>query len=58
MGLLNIDSAGIPLEARLRIEELFDKLAHNEISPLVLKNELKYWGLFEVYQDRFFTCLR
>ncbi|MDD4924609.1 MAG: hypothetical protein PHF74_07260 [Dehalococcoidales bacterium] len=58
LGLLNIDSAGIPFEARLRIEELFDKLALGEISPNVLKNELKYWGLFEIYQDQFLTSLR
>ena len=58
MGLLNTDSVGIPRDARLWIEELFDKLALGEISPHILEKELKYWGLFEVYQDRFFTALK
>jgi hypothetical protein len=58
MGLLNIDSAGIPRDARLRIEELFNKLALGEIAPDILKKELKYWGLFDVYQDRFFSALK
>ena len=57
-GLLKTDSSGIPFEARLRIEELFEKLALTEISPHVLKKELEYWGLFELYQDRFFKALR
>jgi hypothetical protein len=58
IGLLEIDSRGVPFEARMRIEDLFDKLALNKIHPSILKNELKYWGLFEVYQDRFFSTLR
>jgi hypothetical protein len=58
MGLLNIDSTGIPHDARLWIEELFDKLALGEISPDILNRELKRWGLFEMYQDRFFTALK
>jgi hypothetical protein len=58
MGMLKTDSTGIPFESRLRIEELFNKLALGEISPTVLKNELNYWGLFEIYQDRFFTVLK
>jgi hypothetical protein len=57
-GLLKTDSNGIPFEARLRIEELFEKLALAEIPPHILLNELKYWGLFEVYQDRFFSALK
>lgn len=58
MGLLNIDSVGIPRDARLWIEELFDKLALGEISADILSKELKRWGLFEIYQDRFFTALK
>jgi hypothetical protein len=58
LGLLDVDSSGVPLEARIRIEELFEKLMRGEISPIELKDELKRWGLFDVYQDRFFTALR
>ncbi len=56
-GLLDVDSGGVPMEARLRIEELFEKLIRGDISPMALQNELKYWGLFEAYQDRFFKTL-
>ncbi len=58
MGLLNIDSSGIPNDARLIVEELFDKLALGEITPGTLKKELQHWGLFEMYQDRFFAALQ
>jgi len=53
-GLLNIDTAGIPADARLRIEELFQRAAQGESGPKELKEELDRWGLFEEYQDRFF----
>jgi hypothetical protein len=57
-GLLDIDSSGVPAEARVRIEELF-KLAHKgEIEPRELKEELDRWGLFEEYEDRFFTFFK
>ncbi|MDD3678172.1 MAG: hypothetical protein PHD14_02980 [Dehalococcoidales bacterium] len=58
MGLLNIDSSGIPNDARLIIEELFEKLARGKITPGILKKELQHWGLFEIYQDRFFAALQ
>jgi len=54
-GLLDIDSRGVPADARIRIEELF-RLAHNgEIEPRELKDELDRWGVFEEYEDRFFA---
>jgi hypothetical protein len=57
-GLLNIDSSGVPAEARVRIEELF-RLAHKgETQPGELKAELDRWGLFEEYQDRFFAIFK
>ncbi|HEX79155.1 MAG TPA: hypothetical protein G4O19_03255, partial [Dehalococcoidia bacterium] len=57
-GMLDMDSSGVPLEARLRIEELFKKLKNGEIEPRELKEELWRWGLFEEYQDRFFSIFR
>ncbi len=57
-GLLDIDSGGVPADARVRIEELF-KLAHKgEIEPRELKDELDRWGLFDEYEDRFFTIFK
>jgi len=57
-GLLDIDAGGVPMDARLRIEELFTRLARGEIDPAELKGELERWNLFEEYQDRFFNILR
>ena len=57
-GLLDVDAGGVPMDARVRIEELFRQLIHGEIEPRVLKDELERWGLFEEYQDRFFSIFR
>ena len=57
-GLLDIDSGGIPVDARVRIEELFRQVSKGEREPRELKEELDRWGLFEDYQDRFFTIFR
>ncbi len=57
-GLLDIDSGGIPLGARVRIEELFSQVSKGEHEPRELKEELDHWGLFEEYEDRFFTIFK
>lgn len=57
-GLLNMDPGGIPAGARLQIEELFRRVAAGECAPYVLERELNRWGVFELYQDRFFTVVR
>ncbi len=57
-GLLNMDTAGIPLDARIRINQLFQKVTGGESEPSELKDELDRWGLFEEYQDRFFSVFR
>jgi hypothetical protein len=57
-GLLDVDSGGIPIDARLRIEELFRQVARGEREPRELKEELDRWDLFEEYEDRFFTIFR
>ncbi len=54
-GLLDVDSGGIPVDARLRIEELFRQVAQGEREPRELKEELDRWDLCEEYEDRFFT---
>jgi len=57
-GLLDIDTAGIPFDARVRIDELFKKVAKGEREPGDLKDELDRWGLFEEYQDKFFNIFK
>jgi len=57
-GLLDIDAGGIPVEARVRIDELFRKVSSGESEPHELKAELDRWNLFEEYEDRFFTIFK
>ena len=57
-GLLNTDSSGVPLDARLRIEELFSKVATGECEPDTLKEELDHWNIFAEYEDRFLSIFR
>ena len=57
-GLLNIDSSGVPVDARLRIRELFAKTLRGEIDPNELKAELDHWNLFEEYEDRFLALFK
>ena len=57
-GLLDMDSSGIPVDARLQIEELFGQVARGECSPYELERELNHWGMFEEYQDRFLSLFK
>ena len=57
-GLLNMDTGGIPADARVRIDELFQKVARGESEPSELQEELNRWGLFEEYEDRFFNIFK
>lgn len=57
-GLLDIDSSGVPAEARVRIEELFQLAHKGETKPDELKAELDRWGLFDEYEDRFFAIFK
>jgi len=57
-GLLDMDTSGVPADARIKIEELFGRAASGEIDPHELKKELDRWELFEEYQDRFFALFR
>ncbi len=57
-GLLNMDATGIPVDARVRIDEFFEKVAKGESEPSELKEELDHWGLFEEYEDRFLNIFK
>jgi hypothetical protein len=57
-GLLSMDNSGLPLDARLGIEEMFHKTAHGESAPGDLKAELDRWGVFAEYEDRFLALFR
>ncbi len=57
-GLLKLDRRGIPAEARIRIEQLFNRVESGEIEPRELKDELDRWDVFEEYQDRFLGLFR
>jgi hypothetical protein len=52
------DNSGIPLVAKREIESMFEKVKSGEMEPKDLKRELDRWGLFEIYQDRFFDLFR
>ncbi len=57
-GLLSTDSNGVPVDARLRIEELFRMVSTGEREPAVLKDELDRWNIFAEYEDRFLGLFR
>ena len=57
-GLLNVDTAGVPRDARNYIEELFEKAKRNPSCAPELVAELRRWGLFHEYQDRFLSLFK
>jgi hypothetical protein len=57
-GLLDTDASGVPVEARVRIDELFRRVSRGELEPRELKDELDRWGLFEEYEDRFLAIFK
>ncbi|MDD2353080.1 MAG: hypothetical protein WCV43_07250 [Candidatus Caldatribacteriota bacterium] len=52
------DNQGIPLIAKKEIESMFQMVKNGDMEPRDLKKELDRWGLFELYQDRFFDLFR
>jgi hypothetical protein len=54
-GLLDMDAGGTAVATRKKIEELFRQVDRGELEPGELKDELDRWGLFEEYEDRFFS---
>ena len=57
-GLLEIDPAGVPQDARRRIEELFHRVREGRVGPSELKVELDCWGLWPEYEDRFLALFQ
>ncbi len=57
-GLLDIDEAGVPKDARRHIEELFEEVRENSSQAPKLITELRRWNLFHQYQDRFFNLFK
>jgi len=57
-GFLNVDSSGVPGDARNHIEELFEQVSKNPSLSPKLVTELNRWGVFAEYQDRFFALFR
>lgn len=57
-GLLQVDSAGVPRDARNYIEELFEKTRLDPSRAPELVTELRRWGLFHEYQDRFLSLFK
>jgi proteasome assembly chaperone (PAC2) family protein len=49
---------GLPLEARSRIERLFEDARRNRSAAFRLKEELDRLGVFETYEDRFLDLFR
>jgi hypothetical protein len=57
-GLLRVDSAGVPRDARNHIEELFEMTKRQPSLAPELLAELNKWGLFHEYQDRFLSLFK
>ena len=57
-GLLNMDASGVPVDARVRIEEMFSHVMKGNFDPDELKKELDRWNLFAEYEDRFFAIFK
>ncbi len=49
---------GLPIAARDEIERMFAEVESGDLEPAKLKQELDSWGVFNVYQDRFFDLFR
>ena len=57
-GLLEVDKGGVPRNARMEIDDLFLKVGRGEVEPYILYNELRRWGVFPEYEDRFWNLFR
>ena len=57
-GFLDIDRSGIPRHTRLIIEQLFEEASRDRNRVNELEVELRRWGLFGEYEDRFLDLFR
>lgn len=58
MGMFGASQGGIPVGVRQTIEEMFRQAWRGEIRTYELEQELNRWGVFEEYQDRFFSLVK
>jgi hypothetical protein len=58
MGMLGASQGGIPVGVRQTIEEMFQQAWRGEIRAYELEQELNRWGVFDEYQDRFFSLVK
>jgi len=58
MGMFGASQGGIPVGVRQTIEEMFNQAWRGEIRTYELEQELNRWGVFEEYQDRFFSLVK
>jgi hypothetical protein len=58
MGMFGASQGGIPVGVRQTIEEMFQQAWRGEIRAFELEQELNRWGVFEEYQDRFFSLVK
>lgn len=56
-GRARIDN-GVPVDARLRVEEMITQVREGNLDPEILHKELEAWQLFDEYQDQFFQALK
>lgn len=56
-GLLD-DAGGVPVDVRLRIDQMFGEVQKGDREPRELKEELDRWGLFPEYEDTFFKLFK
>ena len=57
-GIFRTDRSGIPRAAREQIETLFDAVRNDRSKADELVAELKRWGVYEEYEDRFLALFR
>lgn len=56
--LLDVEPGGIPRYTRYAIEQLFAEAREERAKVYELEAELRRWGLFEEYEDRFLDLFR
>ena len=56
-GLLTMD-AGVPRDARQRIDWMIGEARRGNMDPGEVHREIERWGLFDEYQDRFLKLFR
>ena len=57
-GFLDMDHSGIPRYTRYAIEQLFEEAHRDRTKVTELEAELRRWGLFGEYEDRFLDLFR